>query len=200
MVGQGLTVPEPERQRVREGGRSERVRRAVGEAVLSILAEGRWQFSTVEVAERAEVSRRTIYRWWPTHDDLLIEAVDLHVLRVPLPSTGAWNDDVRTFAHALAAFAADPVEVATGALLASRLYPDFAAMVVDRYEPVLAAWRLMAARGRQSGEVNSDLDPDTIVNMLVSPLLMAPLMTGRPMRAADVDKAVDVIVAATRPR
>lgn len=185
---------------MREGGRSERVRLAVGDAVRSILSEGRWQFSIVEVAERAAVSRRTLYRWWPTTADLLAEALDQHVLRVPVPTAGVWEQDVRDFAHALAGFAADPVEIATGALLASRTHPELADVVTARYQPVLAVWREMASQARDRGELNPELSPGMVVTALVSPLLMAPLMTGRPMRPRDVDQLVEVILAATRPR
>lgn len=190
----------PERRRVREGGRSDRVRRAVGEAVLSILGEGRWQFSMVEVAERAGVNRRTLYRWWPTTADLVAEALDQHVPRVPVPTSGDWAVDVRDFAHALAAFAADPVELATGALLANRSHPELADVVTARYQPVLEAWREMASAARARGDLNADLDPESVMATLVAPLLLQPLMAGRPLRPDAVDRLVDVILAATRPR
>lgn len=192
-------APTTSRKRVREGGRSERVRRAVGEAVLSILAEGRWQFSMVEVAERAGVNRRTLYRWWPTTADLVAEALDQHVLRVPVPTAGVWEVDVRDFAHALARFAADPVELATGALLASRAHPELADVVTARYQPALDAWQDMASEAGARGDLNPDLDPDTVVTTLVAPLLLSPLMSGRPLPADAVDRLVDVILAATRP-
>ena len=193
-------VPSPSRHRVREGGRSERVRRAVGEAVLTILAEGRWQFSVVEVAERAGVNRRTLYRWWPTTADLVAEALDQHVPRVPVPvpTGGPWPVDVRAFAHALAEFAADPVEIATAALLAGRAHPELADVVTARYRPVLEAWREMASAARDRGELNADLDPESVMATLVAPLLLQPLMTGRPVGPDDVDKLVDVVLAASR--
>lgn len=193
-------VPGVDRQRVREGGRSARVRGAVSDAVLSLLAEGRVEFSMVEVAERAGVSRKTLYRWWPTHDDLLVEALSQHVRRLPVPSTGGWEGDVRAFAHALAEFAADPVEVATGALLVGRRFPEFARLVMEHYRPVRDAWRELVELGVEAGEVNPSLDPEIVVNTLVAPLFMAPLTTGRSMRHDEVDALVDVILAATRSR
>ena len=87
------------RTRQRAGGRSEQVRLAVGRAVHALLAEGRYPFTTVEVAERAEVNRRTLYRWWPTHDLLLAEALHHHVRLVEVPDTGSWAEDLRVFAH-----------------------------------------------------------------------------------------------------
>ncbi|WP_241565974.1 TetR/AcrR family transcriptional regulator [Prescottella agglutinans] len=78
-----------ERMRTRSGGRSEKVRVAVGEACLAFLAEGRLDFTTLEVAARAGVSRKTIYRWWPAHNDLLVEALAMHVRQVAPPDTGS---------------------------------------------------------------------------------------------------------------
>ncbi|MEO3781787.1 TetR/AcrR family transcriptional regulator [Actinocorallia sp. B10E7] len=187
------------RVRTRSGGRSERVRRAVGEAVLAFLAEGKITFTTVEVAERAGVSRRTIYRWWPTHDDLLIEALSLHVRRVEPPDTGSWESDVRAFAHLVASFAADPVDLAMSGIMAGRRHPDFNALVVDQYRPVLGAWRQMVARAVARGEANDTHAPGTVVTMLVSPLFLGPLMLGRRPSDTEIDRMVDLVLAATRP-
>ena len=189
----------PARVRTRSGGRSERVRRAVGEAVLAFLAEGKIAFTTVEVAERAGVSRRTLYRWWPTHDDLLVEALSLHVRRVEPPDTGSWESDVRAFAHLVASFAADPVDLAMSGIMAGRRYPEFNALVVDQYRPILKAWWQMAARAAARGEAGDAHTPETVMTMLVSPLFLGPLMLGRRPSDAEIDKMVDLILAATRP-
>ncbi|GAA0947177.1 TetR/AcrR family transcriptional regulator [Actinocorallia libanotica] len=192
--------PAPEaRVRTRSGGRSERVRRAVGEAVLAFLAEGKVAFTTVEVAERAGVSRRTLYRWWPTHDDLLIEALSLHVRKVEPPDTGSWESDVRAFAHLVASFAADPVDLALTAVMASRRHPDFNTLVIDQYRPVLQAWWRMAARAVARGEASADHSPETVVTTLVAPLFLSPLTLGRRLGDAEIDKIVDLVLAATRP-
>ncbi|WP_106398420.1 TetR/AcrR family transcriptional regulator [Actinocorallia populi] len=191
--------PAPARVRTRSGGRSERVRRAVGEAVLAFLAEGKVAFTTVEVAERAGVSRRTLYRWWPEHDDLLVEALSLHVRKVEPPDTGSWESDVRAFAHLVAAFAADPVDLAMSGIMAGRRHPDFNALVIDQYRPVLDAWRQMVARAVARGEAGDAHAPGTVVTMLVSPLFLGPLMLGRPSSEDEIDRMVDLVLAATRP-
>jgi len=175
------------------------VRRAVGGAVLAFLAEGKITFTTVEVAERAGISRRTLYRWWPTHDDLLVEALSLHVRKVDPPDTGSWESDVRAFAHLVAAFAADPVDLAMSGIMAARRHPDFNALVIDQYRPVLDAWRQMVARAVARGEANDAHAPGTVVTMLVAPLFLGPLMLGRPSGEAEIDRMVDLILTATRP-
>ncbi|SUE16103.1 TetR family transcriptional regulator [Rhodococcus gordoniae] len=186
-------------ERIRTGGRSEKVRIAVGEACLAFLAEGRLDFTTVEVAARAGVSRKTIYRWWPTHNDLLVEAVSMHVRQVAPPDTGAWESDVRAFAESIAEYAAGPVEVASAALMASHRYPDFNQLVLEQYRPVLEAWRTMARRAIERGDANSDHSPEAMVNALAAPLFLAPMMLGRKASAEEIDRIVRMVLAATRP-
>src|SRR5699024_7806531 len=72
----------PGRVRTRAGGRSAKVREAVADACLAFLAEGRIDFTMVDVAERAGVSRKTLYRWWPTHEDVLVEGLSRHARQV----------------------------------------------------------------------------------------------------------------------
>ncbi|MBM9838141.1 TetR/AcrR family transcriptional regulator C-terminal ligand-binding domain-containing protein [Rhodococcus hoagii] len=188
-----------ERVRMRSGGRSEKVRVAVGEACLAFLAEGRLDFTTVEVAARAGVSRKTIYRWWPTHNDLLVEALSMHVRQVAPPDTGSWESDVRTFAERIAEYAAGPVEVASAALMASRRYPEFNKLVLEQYRPVLDAWQQMARRAIDRGEANSHHTPEAMVNALAAPLFMAPMTLGRKASDEEIERTIGIVLAATRP-
>ncbi|GAB2860320.1 TetR/AcrR family transcriptional regulator [Nocardioides pacificus] len=185
--------------RQRSGGRSEQVRLAVGRAVLDLLAEGHFPFTTVEVAERAEVNRRTLYRWWPTHDDLLAEALTHHVRTVTVPDTGSWTADVRVFAHEIAAFAADPVDLTMTRIMVSGLHPAFNAAVVEHFAPVMAGWYEMLARAVARGEASSTHDPRTVINTLVSPLFLAPLTSGQRTPPEFVDQLVALVLDATRP-
>lgn len=186
-------------ERVRTGGRSEKVRAAVGEACLGFLAEGRLDFTTAEVAARAGVSRKTIYRWWPTHNDLLVEALSMHVRQVAPPDTGSWESDVRAFAEQIAEYAAGPVEVASAALMASHRYPEFNELVIEQYRPVREAWQQMAQRAIDRGEANADHTPEAVVNALVGPLFMAPMTLGRRTSAEELERTVGIVLAATRP-
>ncbi|OQQ25171.1 TetR family transcriptional regulator [Prescottella equi] len=183
---------------MRSGGRSEKVRVAVGEACLAFLSEGRVDFTTVEVATRAGVSRKTIYRWWPTHNDLLIEALSLHIRQAAPPDTGAWESDVRAFVELVAEYAAGPVEVASGALMASRRYPDFNRVVLEQHRPVLDAWRQMVQRAIDRGEANSQHSPEAVVNALAAPLFMAPMMLGRKASDEEMEQVIGIVLAATR--
>ena len=59
-------------------GRHQRVERgkaAVMEAVMGLFAEGRYSPSIAEVAERAGVSERTLFRYFSSFNDLVAEAI-----------------------------------------------------------------------------------------------------------------------------
>lgn len=199
MDEQGRRAGAGTRVRTRAGGRSEDVRRAVGDACLAFLAEGRVEFTTVELAERAGVSRKTIYRWWPTHTDVLVEGLSRHVRQVAPPDTGRWDTDVREFAHRIAAYAADPVEVATAAVMASHRHPEFERLVLDQYTLVREAWQQIVERAVRRGDASSEHSPEGVVNVLVSPLFMAPMMMGRKATDEEIERTVAIVLAATRP-
>jgi AcrR family transcriptional regulator len=185
------------RQRQRTGGRSEQVREAVGRAVLDLLAEGRVDFTTVELAERAEVSRQTVYRWWPTYEDLLAEALGQHARRIEVPDTGRWDSDVRLFAHRVAAFAAEPVELAMASIMASGRAPDFNRAVIEHFSPVTSAWWEMVERAVERGEADPAHAPRAVLNVLMAPLFLGPLMNGHAVPEHEVDQVVDLVLAAT---
>ena len=187
------------RVRTRTGGRSAEVRRSVRDACLAFLAEGRIDFTMVEMAERAGVSRKTLYRWWPTPEDVLVEGLSTHVRQVSPPDTGSWVTDVREFANLIATFAADPVEVATTSLLASRRYPEFGKLVVAQYAPVRQEWQQMVHRAVERGEISAEHTSEAVINALVAPLFLAPMMMGRKASDDEIERTVRIILAATRP-
>ncbi|WP_300681223.1 TetR/AcrR family transcriptional regulator C-terminal ligand-binding domain-containing protein [Nocardioides sp.] len=187
------------KERQRSGGRSAQVRLAVGRAVLEMLGEGQFPFTTVEVAERSGVNRRTLYRWWPTHDLLLAEALTHHAESVEVPDTGSWAEDLRTFAHRVAVFAANPVDLTMTRIMVSGMHPEFNEAVLAHFEPIMAGWYAMLDKAVERGEASAAHAPETVINACVSPLFLAPLTRGEAAPASTVDRVVDLILDATRP-
>jgi AcrR family transcriptional regulator len=158
--------------RYRSGGRSERVRHDVAEAVLALMREGRVGFSVAEVAERAGVHRTTVYRWWPTPADLVREALTIHTARLVVPDTGKWEDDIRALAFQLADFFSDPVEMAMNVTMAGGTQPDVDMVVIEHWMPVFREFARVVERAALRGEVRPDTDATVVLQLLVSPLLM----------------------------
>jgi AcrR family transcriptional regulator len=137
--------------RRRPGGRTERVRREVAEAVLDLFRAGRSDFSVAEVADRAGVHRSTVYRRWPTPADLVREALTLHTQDLHVPDTGSWEGDVAALARRLAKFFANPVEVSMNAALASGTSPEIDAVMIDHWKPLFSEMAAIVARASERG-------------------------------------------------
>lgn len=168
----------PARQRA--GGRSEQVRTQVAEAVLSYLREGRSHFGVAEVAERAQVHRTTVYRWWPTPTDLLREALTRHGARLVLGDTGSWAGDVAAALERLAAFLADPVELALTAAFAAGDDPAGNEVQVEYWRPVDEQLHHLVRRAVGRGEIRTDADPATVALLLTGPVTTYALAFRRP--------------------
>ena len=79
--------------------RSERARQAVLNAVLELAAEeGAAGLNMEAIAKRAGVSKETLYRWWRSKTEVVLDALAERGQRtIPLPDTGSLHKDLRTF-------------------------------------------------------------------------------------------------------
>lgn len=64
-----------EEPRRRGRRRSEESRRSILTAAFDLVAEEGQDFTIEAIAARAGVSKQTIYRWWPTKGDILLESL-----------------------------------------------------------------------------------------------------------------------------
>lgn len=83
--------------------RSAKTRDAIADAMLDLLADGALRPTAKEIAERADVSVRSVYVHFDDLEDLFCVAADRHFTRIapmltPAPSTGSLGER----AHALA--------------------------------------------------------------------------------------------------
>ena len=90
-----MEKPTPPRGRAR----SEDSRRAILAATVAIVgSDGYAALSIERIARESGAGKQTIYRWWPTKADVVMEAL-LHKaeLQIPVPDTGSVHDDIREF-------------------------------------------------------------------------------------------------------
>jgi AcrR family transcriptional regulator len=79
--------------------RSEDSRLAIMTAAYELVVELGYPGLSIEgIAARSGTGKQTIYRWWPSKADVLLDALatkaDLHI---PLDDTGSWAGDLRAF-------------------------------------------------------------------------------------------------------
>ncbi|MFI6032818.1 TetR/AcrR family transcriptional regulator [Streptomyces sp. NPDC051315] len=193
--------------------RSERSRRAIYEAALALVAEVGYPRTTIEgIAARAGVGKQTIYRWWDSKADVLLEAfLDLGEQaaeaagQVPyaIPDTGDLAADLKAVLRATVDELLDPrFEAPSRALAAEGLVNDKLGreFVAKLLEPQLQLYvdRLRSAQG--AGQVRADVDPRIALELFVSPLAQRWLQHTGPISYAYTDTLVDYALYGLAPR
>jgi AcrR family transcriptional regulator len=186
----------PERPRGRP--RSAIADKAILDAAVDLFAERGFEgFSVEDVADRAGVSKATVYRRYPSKVDLVVEAGScLATDEITFPDTGNLRDDVRGLARSLVnAFkntrAGKMMPVMT---FERRRYPELDAgyrrFLADRK----ARTREVLRRGIDRGELPPDTDVAVMSSMLVGPIFHRLMITQEPMNEAFVDALVDALL------
>jgi AcrR family transcriptional regulator len=90
-----MTTGEPHRRGRR---RSEESQQAILTAAFDLVAENSQDFTMEGIAARAGVSKQTIYRWWPTKGDILLESLAARAeTHVSTADHGSYTKDLRHF-------------------------------------------------------------------------------------------------------
>jgi AcrR family transcriptional regulator len=119
----------------RPGGRAALVSARVFDATLALLVErGFGDFSLSELAERAGVTRSTLYRRWPVKSALILDAIAARInQQILLADTGSFAGDFAAALKGLALFLNSPVGRAAIS----------AGLEIDRTETIVAQWKAL---------------------------------------------------------
>jgi AcrR family transcriptional regulator len=145
---------------VRKPGRprSEEARRAILEAALELASEHGPQGLRMDaIAKKAGVSKETLYRWWRSKAEVLLEALaERGQETIPLRDKGSLQADLRAFMRATARSADAPTQRILRALAAEAAAdPEFAALARDRFlERRRAALGEVLQRSVERGELS----------------------------------------------
>lgn len=176
-------------------GRSEDARRAVLEAADDLLVEKGFAGVTVEgIAAAAGVSKQTIYRWWNTKTDVLLDTFLDDAAELASADRGDLAEDLRTHLRRLARFLGREDAGAVFRALIGHAQHDaaFALTLRTRYlDEQRRRDRLPLDRAVSRGELPPDFDVPAAVDRLVGPLYHRVLITGDPVDDAFVDSVVD---------
>jgi AcrR family transcriptional regulator len=197
-VGTAGTGAEAERADAHFGnryGRSERARVAVLQAADNLLVERGFNAVTIErIAARAGVAKQTIYRWWSSKTEILLDAfIDDAREELTPPDSGDLETDLRRYLRTFATFltssdAGAVFRALTGQAqhdpqVAERLRTDF---LVNQRERERLSFQRALARGVPVPETELDL----ILDQLVGPIYYRVLVTGEPI----TDELIDSLV------
>jgi AcrR family transcriptional regulator len=182
--------PRRGRGRPRDPATDVRITRAAAELILQ---RGFDRTTVDDVAARAGVGKATVYRRWPSKEDLAVAAIQtLYATELPEPDTGSIETDLAESYRAVlqfvnsregAAFLRMSIAESVRDERITALYRE----VTERRE---AQSRRTFERAIQRGEVRADIDVDSAVQWLGG-LLTSRAITDRPMpRVDDVDGLV----------
>ncbi|MCX4991317.1 MULTISPECIES: TetR/AcrR family transcriptional regulator [unclassified Streptomyces] len=193
--------------------RSEKSRRAIYAAALALVGEAGYPRTTIEgIAARAGVGKQTIYRWWSSKADVLLDAfMDLgeQAARAAgqepyeIPDTGDLAADLKLVLRATVDELLDPAfEVPSRALAAEglvneRLGAEFVARLL---EPQLQLYVRRLRSAQAKGDVRRDIDPRIALELFVSPLAQRWLQRTAPISYDYTDTLVDYALHGIAPR
>jgi len=179
--------------------RSAQAHQAILDAAVALFIEEGLEGMSVEaVAARAGTGKTTIYRRWPSKEDLVIDAIAQVLSTAPATDTGSVREDLLQLGRELHGLMSSS---ATGGV-----FPRMAAEVARRsrlgrlygqrvIEPRRAALAGALLRGIERGELPKDTDVELAIDLLVGGLLLRRL-TGRLRRSDPTpERAVDLLLA-----
>ncbi|MFI6081037.1 TetR/AcrR family transcriptional regulator [Streptomyces sp. NPDC051217] len=193
--------------------RSEKSRRAIYAAALSLVGEAGYAKTTIEgIAARAGVGKQTIYRWWPSKAAVLLEAfLDLGEQAAEaagggayeIPDTGDLAADLKLVLRATVDELNDPAFEAPTRALAAEGIVDAAigAQYVEKLlEPQAALYVRRLRAAQEAGTVRDDIDPRTAMELLTGPILHRWLLRTLPLTHEYADALVDYALNGLAPR
>lgn len=173
--------------------RIERTRHAVLEGTLEVLGERGYGAFTIElVAERARVAKSTIYRYWSTKLELIVDALEAlnQQPRRPRAEGTARAQIEELVEHLAVAFTDSVLSACIPALIEAAEHHPEVATFLHGYSRARRQTLVDAiAAGVASGELPAHLDADLAALALSGPVIYCRTMTGDPLppgRAGDL--------------
>ncbi|MFB8008718.1 TetR/AcrR family transcriptional regulator [Nocardia sp. NPDC056000] len=190
----------------RRGGRtrSPEAHDAVLTAAAELLEEYGYRDLTIEkIAARSGVAKSTIYRWWRSRPELVMEAYARAVAqRMPEPDTGGVAADLTEFVARLYGVTAHPVRVRSlrGMMADAQLDADFRAA----FQGWIASRRAVVAellrRGIACGELDPGLDVEYATDLVFGPFWYRLLTEHAPLDPAEARGHVNRLLTGFRAR
>ncbi|BCJ99057.1 TetR/AcrR family transcriptional regulator [Anaerocolumna chitinilytica] len=162
--------------------RSEETKNSILTAAYELLLENGFKTITVEgIADRAGVSKATIYKWWPNKASVVLDgffAATETMLQVP--DTGSIKDDLFIQVNNLASFlTSSKGKVITELIAEGQFDPNIAQEYRNRYfNPRRLISQHIFERGVQRGELKKELDIELCIDIMFAPLFYRLLITG----------------------
>jgi len=194
-----------EETRPRGRPRSAKAQQAILAAAIELLLErGLHAMSMDDVAERAGVSKATIYRWWASKELLALDALATE-WAAPSPNaerdTGSLRGDLLArFRPWLRQLNGKPFgRVIAGLIAEAQTDPEFAKLYREHFvQPRRDATRPLLLRAIDRGEILADTNLEVTLDLLYGPIYHRLLHGHAPLNDRFVQQVIDAVIAAVR--
>jgi AcrR family transcriptional regulator len=203
--------PAPAEDPGRQRKRGAELERAIKDATIAELACGGYGSVTIEsVAARAQTGKASIYRRWPTKQDLVMDALDsllsgplLSAQEVRLDDTISTRDAMLNLVRRISAVMSGPGGEAMRSIMGESLrHEEFCGVFeCDFFDPRKRALLSVLERGVRRGEVRPDAVTVLVPEMLAGTLLHRLVVRRQPISDAELVQLVDgLVMPAISPR
>jgi AcrR family transcriptional regulator len=180
--------------------RSDRAQKAILEAAAELLlAPDGDAVSMDAVAEKAGVSKATIYRWWRTKETLTLDALYAEWATAPsVRDTGTLRGDLLSLLRPWVRVVAERPYGRVVARLITEVHtdPTFAEEYQARFvQPRRDAGRAVFARAIERGEIAPSTDAEVALDLLYGPLYHRLLHGHAPFNERFARQVVDTALA-----
>ncbi|SRR5579862_9155810 len=183
--------------------RSQEARKAILESTLQLLQKtGFTDLSIEAIAARAGVGKATVYRWWPNKAELVMEAFVTAVeAELRIPTSGSAEKVIREQMKRWTRIFNSPLgKVIATVIGAGQSDPEMLRAFQRQYvEPRRTEARKLLREAMRTGEIRSNLDPDTILDILYGPLYMRLLLRHAELNSELPGLVFDIVMPGLRP-
>lgn len=179
--------------------RDEGARKRILKAALDLMDETAFpQVTTEAIAERAGVSKATVYRWWPNKAAVAIEAFREAIApELPLRNTGSLRQDltqqVRNFARMLSGRGG---RMLRSFLIAALTDPEVDAAFRSAWsDPRRAEAKQMLREKQSAGQLRKDADLDLVLDSLYGPLYYRFLVKNEAPSQKYAEALADLVIS-----
>ncbi|AZQ47139.1 TetR/AcrR family transcriptional regulator [Bacillus albus] len=155
--------------------------KAILSASYELLLESGFKAVTVDkIADRAKVSKATIYKWWPNKAAVVMDGFLSAAARLPVPDTGSALNDILTHATSLASFLISREGTIINELVGegqfdSKLAEEYRARY---FQPRRQQAKQLLEKGMKRGELKENLDVELSIDLIYGPIFYRLLVTG----------------------
>ena len=198
-MAKGKTEPESDAATARRGRpRSAATTNAVLQSAYTLMATTGLAATSIDaVARDSNVSKMTIYKWWPSREALLIDAFLNHASQMlPLPSTGTPANRLRRHASAYAEALLGEFGRVQLAVISECISKNGSAEIF--YERYLRYRRTalveLIAAGQQDGSIGAAGAPEDLYDAIYGSLFYRYVFGIKPIGSAQARNLVDTLL------